>query len=275
MPIQVKKLVYLNSNGLLNRVEDGAITNIGGTDRSSFTVGGRPVLLDYSGGGGPVIGNVIGHVHFQYAASTVWTITHNKNSWHPVLTVWNASLLEIIPMQVQTLNENVVKIFFTSPIAGKAVLCFVDESSTTLDGTVFTLPDPNPPTPPNPVFVNTVNGLWGDITLDQVNLTAGANVTITGTYPNLTIAATGGGGGGSPNYTHTFVRGTDFTGSTITVTHNLGKRFNIVQIYDSNGKQVIPDEITATSINVTTLELSLAFFGYSTDFTVVISPGAF
>lgn len=31
----------------------------------------------------------------------------------------------------------------------------------------------------------------------QVNLTAGSNVTITGTYPNLTISASGGGGGSS------------------------------------------------------------------------------
>lgn len=478
MPIQVKKLIYLNTQGLLNRTEDGAITNIGGTDRSSFTVGGKPVLLDYSGGGGPVIGNVFGHVHFQYSASTVWTIVHNKNSWHPVITTWNAMLLEVIPMQVQTVDENTVKIYFTSPLSGKSVLCFVDETSKTIDGTVFTLPDPNPPVPPNPVFVNTVNGLWGDVTFDQVNLIEGANIEITGTYPNLTITATGGsggttytagnlidltgdqisvlhvkapgtnffagknaglvfttgdnnaifgdaaadelisgnrntilgsqggcmigsgddnvllgfragktkaianggslsdvlvidneisngtgiagklpfiegsfdtnllmlnaktivknelsirnidgsnvqgntltflfddtgpgnvsvtwpatngtagqvltnngsgllswstpagggGGGGSPNFTQTLVRGVDFTTETITVTHNLGKRFNIVQIYDDTGKVIVPDEIEATSINVTTLQLSLAFFGYSNDFTVVISPGAF
>lgn len=246
MPIQVKKIVYLNSNGLLNRMEDGGITNIGGTDRTAFTVGGRPVLLDYSGtGGGPVIGNVVGHVHFQYAMSTVWTIQHNKNSWHPVITTWNSQLLEIIPMQVHTVNENLIRIFFSNPISGKAVISFTDETSKTLDGTEIT--PPSPPQPPNPVFVNTINGMWGDVTLAA---------------------------GGSSNYSQTFVRGTDFTGPAITVTHGLGKRFNIVQVYDTvSGAMIIPDEIVATTTNVCTLSINNAQYGTLNSFTVVISPG--
>ena len=43
---EVKRLIYLNTDGLLNRTEDGAITNIGGTSNHTFTVGGRGLLFD-------------------------------------------------------------------------------------------------------------------------------------------------------------------------------------------------------------------------------------
>lgn len=163
MPIQIKKLIYLNDKGLLNRTEDGAITNIGGTAQSSFTVNGIPVLLDDGSHGGGGTGNVLSHVHFQYAASAVWSIQHNRNSIHPVITVWNASLIQILPMQVQIVDANLVRVFFSSPMAGKATIAFDDESSVTIDGVEQVIPVP--PNPPNPVFVNTINGEYGDVVL--------------------------------------------------------------------------------------------------------------
>src|SRR5215471_10318795 len=48
------------------------------------------------------------------------------------------------------------------------------------------------------------------------SLVAGANVTITGTWPNQTIAATGGGGGSGT--VTSITAGTGLTGGTITTT---------------------------------------------------------
>jgi hypothetical protein len=61
---------------------------------------------------------------------------------------------------------------------------------------------------------------------DQVvSLTAGTNVTITGTYPSFTIAATGGGGGGSGTVTSVDASGgttgLSFTGGPITTSGTL------------------------------------------------------
>ena len=43
-----------------------------------------------------------------------------------------------------------------------------------------------------------LRGIPGDIP-EQFNPIAGANVTLTGTYPDITFAASGGGGGGTTN----------------------------------------------------------------------------
>lgn len=53
------KLVYLNSDGKLNRSPDGAIANIGGISGSTFTVGGKGLLFDdgtSTSGSGAVFG---------------------------------------------------------------------------------------------------------------------------------------------------------------------------------------------------------------------------
>lgn len=52
-----------------------------------------------------------------------------------------------------------------------------------------------------------------------------------------------------------------FTNATLssgllTFTHNLGTQFNEVSIYDNNNKKVQPDDITATSTTVATIDLS-------------------
>jgi hypothetical protein len=55
-------------------------------------------------------------------------------------------------------------------------------------------------------------------------------------------------------------RGT-FTNATLTTgvlafTHATGQQFNNVSIYDNNNKQVQPDDITATSSSVVTVDLT-------------------
>ncbi len=54
---------------------------------------------------------------------------------------------------------------------------------------------------------------------------------------------------------------TQFTDATLSagilvVTHNLGNQFTQVTIYDSTNKQIIPDDVTATSSTVATIDLT-------------------
>lgn len=52
-----------------------------------------------------------------------------------------------------------------------------------------------------------------------------------------------------------FVNG-DLSSGILTVTHNLGKQYPQVIVYDNNGKKITPDDITATSTSVTTIDLT-------------------
>lgn len=52
-----------------------------------------------------------------------------------------------------------------------------------------------------------------------------------------------GGGGSSTSYTESFDNG-DLTSSKITITHNLGVTYPIVQVYDNNDQIFLPTDIT-------------------------------
>lgn len=56
-------------------------------------------------------------------------------------------------------------------------------------------------------------------------------------------------------YTETFVDG-DLASGILTVTHDLGTQYTTVVVYDNNNRIVQPDDITATSTTVTTIDLS-------------------
>jgi len=57
------------------------------------------------------------------------------------------------------------------------------------------------------------------------------------------------------SYTNTFVDG-DLTAGVLTISHNLGTKNTIVSVYDNSDNVIVPDEITATDINTTTIDLS-------------------
>jgi hypothetical protein len=63
------------------------------------------------------------------------------------------------------------------------------------------------------------------------------------------------GGGGTTAYETSFDN-SDLSSGILTVTHNLGVQYVLVVIYDNNNKQILPDDITATSTSVTTIDLS-------------------
>lgn len=89
----------------------------------------------------------------------------------------------------------------------------------------------------------------------------------TGVWNATPIALTKGGTGGTDAdtaraalVTPSFVRGTftntNISGGQLTITHSLGQATVLVQIFDNNGKLVIPDDITLTSTTVSTVDLT-------------------
>jgi len=68
------------------------------------------------------------------------------------------------------------------------------------------------------------------------------------------VAQTGGVGSGNA-YTTSFTNG-DLSSGVLTVTHNLGSTYPVVEVYDNNGKVITPDEITYVNTNSITVDLS-------------------
>jgi hypothetical protein len=87
---------------------------------------------------------------------------------------------------------------------------------------------------------------------------------------NMRGSVIGSGAEGVGTYTQTFVNA-DLTAGSIAISHNLNDQHPLVQVYDDSDNLILPDEITATSVNVSTIDLT----GYgdigATPYTVVIS----
>ena len=185
-------------------------------------------------------GNASGHVHYQYAMAPVWTITHNKATAHTLISVYDTSLSEVIPQTVHIVNLNTVRIYFPEPVSGKAVLTFTDESSVTTDGAEIN--PPPAPALPNPVFVNTVNGLSGDVVLTALVGATGAKGEDGAPGQPGIQGPKGEPGDSSINvFKYEIPETHDWQAQTaITISHNFGTRFNIVQAYDLNFQMIYP-----------------------------------
>lgn len=76
---------------------------------------------------------------------------------------------------------------------------------------------------------------------EQVNLTAGTNVTITGTYPNLTINSSGGGGGGGDT---NIIESISRNGTLITPD---GSKNVDIPIFSTSGAGLVPARVGAVA----------------------------
>ncbi len=246
-------------------------------------------------------GNSFGHVHKQYALSHIWTIIHNKNSINAVVTIWNESLNVIIPDAVVIADLNTIRVYFPIPTSGKAVITFADESSVTIDGNEV---DPPPaPAQPNPVFVNTINGMSGNVTLDlgsggvgpagpqgeQGPIGPQGIQGIQGEQGPIGPQGIQGEQGpegppGQDATSNVFIRqylkneDPEFTdilmdGSPVTVRvyHGFMTQFNFVQIFDEQNKMFLPMEIQMVH-DEDGRYINLVLSGSITSFTIIVSP---
>jgi hypothetical protein len=62
--------------------------------------------------------------HNQLTAGSVWTVTHNRASNSPTVTVYDSTGEQVWPDRIQIVSPNQVQIHFNTPIAGSAVMLF-------------------------------------------------------------------------------------------------------------------------------------------------------
>ena len=78
---------------------------------------------------------------------------------------------------------------------------------------------------------------------------------------------------GVPAYVTTFADG-NLAAGILTVSHNLNAQYLSVTIYDNNDKIIIPDDVTATDANTSTIDLSSYGTIASTWRVVILDTGA-
>jgi hypothetical protein len=108
----IKRIVYLNEEGLLHRTQQGDITNIGGTSHTSFTVGGRNVQLE-----GTSLNNSFTYV--QSTPASTWTVAHNKHSKKVIWSLWDENDETIMAEAVRLLDSDTIQIEFMEPQTGR------------------------------------------------------------------------------------------------------------------------------------------------------------
>ena len=98
-------------------------------------------------------------------------------------------------------------------------------------------------------------GSWGAITLTNANSVTGALGIVNG-GTGATTAAAARTNLVVPSMYRTSFTSASLTANQLTVTHNLGQQFCHVVVYDNNNLQIQPDNITATSTTVATIDFT-------------------
>jgi hypothetical protein len=64
-------------------------------------------------------------IHEQSDPANIWLITHSLNSISPVVTTWlnlPSGITLVIPREVSVIDEDNIRIIFTAPQSGAAVI---------------------------------------------------------------------------------------------------------------------------------------------------------
>ena len=71
---------------------------------------------------GGLAASISTYEHVQAAPAAMWTIVHGANSTRPTVTIYDATNYQILPGEVQIVDGNTVRVYFNTPIDGRAIL---------------------------------------------------------------------------------------------------------------------------------------------------------
>ena len=175
-----------------------------------------------------------GYTFAQSSGASTWTITHGLNTLTPLVNVYDSGYNQLIPASITSTNVNVTTITFSTAQAGYAI---ISKGSGIVSQTVASAS-----------YAQTASYFSGSIaTAVSASYAVSSSYSVTSSF-----ASTVG---------FNFQQVTPST--TWTITHNLNNQYPLVQIYDTNNLVFIPQSITGTSNNVTTVTFSNAVAGYA------------
>jgi hypothetical protein len=191
----------------------------------------------------------------QTASATTWSFNHGLNQQYPIFQVFNTDDEVIIPERIKAVDSASALIYFPTPVAGKAVASFAGLSGSIGGGSGAGFPFSG-----SAVITGSflVSGSFVDFT--QVGSFTG-NLTGTASYATFALTAST-----APGYTVQFSQ--TASAATWSFTHNMGTRNPIVQVYGSDYKQLIPNDIVG--IDGSTVEVR---FDYATTGYAILSNG--
>ena len=184
----------------------------------------------------------------QTVAATTWSFNHGLNTQYPVFQVFNTDNEVIVPQVIKAVDSASALIYFPTPVAGKAVAALGGISGSGGSGAGF-------PFSGSAVITGSflVSGSFVDFT--QVGSFTG-NLTGTASYATFALTAST-----APGYTVQFSQ--TASSATWSFTHNMGTRNPIVQVYGSDYKQLIPNEIVGIDGSTVEVRFDYAATGYA------------
>jgi hypothetical protein len=184
----------------------------------------------------------------QTASAATWSFNHGLNTQYPIFQVFDSNNEVIVPTTIKAVDSASALIYFPIPVSGKAVASLGGVSGSGGSGAGF-------PFSGSAVITGSflVSGSFVDFT--QVDSFTG-NLTGTASYATFALTAST-----APGYTVQFSQTASAT--TWSFTHNMGTRNPIVQVYDTNYKQIIPNDIVGIDGSTAEIRFDYAQAGYA------------
>jgi len=214
----------------------------------------------------------------QSVAAATWSFTHNLNTQYPVFQVFNSSNEVIIPERIVAVDTASALIYFPTNVSGKAVASlgglsgsftasyalntntasYALTSSYSLSGTGF-------PYSGSAVITGSFLVSQSFVDFSRASYVTGsftgsllgtASFATTASYATFALTAST-----APGYTVQFSQSS--AAATWSFTHNMNTRNPIVQVYDTNYKQIIPNDIVGVDVNTAEIRFDYAQAGYA------------
>jgi hypothetical protein len=191
----------------------------------------------------------------QTASATTWSFNHGLNQQYPVFQVFNTDDEVIIPERIKAVDSASALIYFPTPVAGKAIASFAGLSGSIGGGSGAGFPFSG-----SAVITGSFLVSGSSVDFTQVSSFTG-NLTGTASYATFALTAST-----APGYTVQFSQ--TASAATWSFTHNMGTRNPIVQVYGSDYRQLLPNDIVG--IDGSTVEVR---FDYATTGYAILSNG--
>jgi hypothetical protein len=211
----------------------------------------------------------------QFVSQSLVLITHNLNTTSPLVQVYDENDEQIIPTKIKIENNQQVLVEFPSEVSGKVVIAkgghlflenptgqysqdFTNETSITVSHLLDTISP----------FVQIYDAENEQVIPQKIKAIDSSSILVEFPTPTSGTIVVAKGGHIIDAANLSYVAQSFTNTSLVSVTHNFGTDAPIVQVYDNNGLQIIPQEIRIIDENSLEVE-----FPVNTSGKVAISKG--
>lgn len=186
----------------------------------------------------------------SFSASNIWTFNHNLGDKYVIIQTVDINDNQLIPEVVNLFDDNTAIIGFSVPTAGTAIA--------TRGGVRVLISSSASPCCLQTGSTYPITASWA------INALNGGTKLYTGsTYPITSSWALSASFALTASYIGDSIVGTFISSSTWTFVHNLEDRPVLVQAYDINYNQIVPQDIVLTDDNTAILTFPLLESGYA------------